>query len=696
MVRRRALTCPIDFEKNRKVNTRAPLYLVLAAACLAPLACTGASPGEDNAIDQNPTAGTGATTGSGGATASGASSGSGAAGTGGATGTGGAPLSNEPVVLMIEEDTAGFCDVDGVIESTNAGFLGAGYTNTTNSIDSGVEWQINSLEGGQVTLAWRYASEGDRAGELSVNDFNVDNVPFTGTGAWTTWITESTTVTLTAGLNTIRLAATGVAGLANIDSLTVSGNGLAPGSCEDEIITPGGPTDWGGDIPQYITFLLAGSSSHNADLNIGKASGVKHYWATNFDDTTDYLTWSMNQPSEDVYHVWALLSTESAVPITLTVDGSANALQASTEAIGWQKLDMGTITIPSGANTLTFKRNSNSPNMEIKSLELIKEADVPAYQARVAAYKADTTWLSDATFGIMFQFGAWGYPKTGDRKSINDGADDFDVDAFADMIESSGARYIIWSFSWYQYWIQAPIKAVDDIMGHSNFTAERDLIGEVAQEMQDRGIRFMLYYHQGMQQEPEWKAKQAFPGEFDDTGSGDRTVFFNNWKSVMKDVGARYGTNLDGWFFDDGAVYYPAHFEDLARAARTGNPNRFISYNNVNNVRYTDFQDLTLGERRMSAASYYGAPPVGGDGIFTKGPMEGLFQHSMNPADYWGIFEANQSVTTGMSQNGAVNAMLSARERNVAISLSMVMWEDGSVLQSTLDVMKAVGAALGE
>lgn len=669
------------------MNTRSLLFAVLGAISLFPIACSDENPSDENPDNRDGTA----------ASASGGTVASPQGGEGGAAAPGsggGEPIDPGPTVLLIEENEPGFCDLDGAVESSHLGFTGTGYANTDNSIDNGVVWEIDSLNGGEVTLEWRYASEGTRPADLYLNESNLEGLDFPDTVTWGTWSSQRAVAILAPGKNKIELTATSFEGLGNIDTLTVSGNGLRPGSCEEEVVSPGGPTDWDGDIPQYITYLTAGASDHNSDLSIRTASGVKYYWATNFDDTSDYLAWPMNEEKEVEYRVWALLSTEESVPVTLSVDSSDSSIETSTEDIGWQKLDMGTITLPAGASTLRFVRNSNSPNMMIKSLELIKEAEVPLYQERVAAYKADMTWLQEATFGIMFQYGAWGYPVTGDRKSIDDSAADFDVEAFADMIESTGARYIVWSLSWHQYWLHSPNAAVDEIMGHSNLTSERDLVGDVAQAMQDRGIRFMLYYHQGMQEEPEWKAKQQFPGSFDDTGAGDRTVFFNNWKAVISEYGARFGTNLDGWIFDDGTVYYPAHFEDLARAAREGNPNRFISYNNVGAVRLTDFSDMTLGEREMSEASHYGAAPVGGDGIFTQGPFEGLYQHSMNPADYWGIFEADQNVTTRISSTAAANAMRSAAERNVAISLSMVMWEDGTVLESTLEVMKAAGAAL--
>jgi hypothetical protein len=443
--------------------------------------------------------------------------------------------------------------------------------------------------------------------------------------------------------------------------------------------------------------LMAAGAERNDGLSVRKAY-PKHYYVTNFDDNTnDYFRWTVNAPAQTQYRVWALLNSAAELPLKLSVEGTNYSIETSTSDIGWDRLDMGTITLPSGTSTLELVRNSTAiDNIEIKSLELLRVSDIASYDARVAAFKGDSHWLSDATYGLMFQYGAWGYPQTGDRKSIDDGADDFDVPAFVAMVKGTGARYVIWSFSWYQYWIQAPIQAVDDIMGDSSLTASRDLIGEISQGLQDEGIRFMLYYHQGLQQEPTWAAKQNFPGEFDDTGTGDRTTFFNNWINVVTDVGNRYGTNLDGWFFDDGAAYYPAPFEAMAAAVKAGNPNRLLSYNNVGNVRYTDFQDMTFGESEYGEA-IYGSSPDGGDGIFDFGPMEGLLQHSMFKTNNgWGVAFPDDPITTSFSSSFAVDIARAADLRNVPLSYDIKMWEDGTVTQETLDVLHAVRDALDD
>jgi len=111
---------------------------------------------------------------------------------------------------------------DGTIDANWAGFSGTGFCNTTNAIGGSVTWTVNATVAGTATLGIRYANgtTTDRPANVLVNGATaVSNVSFAGTGAWTTWVTKTLTVPVTAGSNTIKLAATTANGDANIDFL---------------------------------------------------------------------------------------------------------------------------------------------------------------------------------------------------------------------------------------------------------------------------------------------------------------------------------------------------------------------------------------------------------------------------------------------------------------------------------------------
>jgi hypothetical protein len=136
--------------------------------------------------------------------------------------------------VTLQENLTGFCGVDGTVDSNNAGYTGTGFANTNNALNAGVRWRVNASAAGNYTLQWRFANgtTGNRPGSLRVNGATLSTVALPATSAWTTW-TNSATVTaaLRAGANDLAVVATTSGGLANIDSMTVSGTAVSASAC---------------------------------------------------------------------------------------------------------------------------------------------------------------------------------------------------------------------------------------------------------------------------------------------------------------------------------------------------------------------------------------------------------------------------------------------------------------------------------
>lgn len=136
-------------------------------------------------------------------------------------------------VLHIEENAAGFCGVDGIVESVNGGYTAGGYANTDNAAGTGVRWAVNVPAAGTYSVSFRYASVSDRAASLRVNGATVQgNVPFASTGSWTVWSQQTINVQLNAGNNRLELIANGADGLGNIDWLQVANRDARAGNCQ--------------------------------------------------------------------------------------------------------------------------------------------------------------------------------------------------------------------------------------------------------------------------------------------------------------------------------------------------------------------------------------------------------------------------------------------------------------------------------
>jgi hypothetical protein len=137
---------------------------------------------------------------------------------------------------LVIEEADGFCFVDGKVDTENSGYTGSGFANTSNASGAAVEWAVAADSDVTVTLEWLFANGGDaaRPGTLIVNDTTIGTIDLAPTGDWSTWDTvQQELVALNAGNNAIRLEASTAGGLANIDSITVSGMGVTPGECSE-------------------------------------------------------------------------------------------------------------------------------------------------------------------------------------------------------------------------------------------------------------------------------------------------------------------------------------------------------------------------------------------------------------------------------------------------------------------------------
>lgn len=110
-----------------------------------------------------------------------------------------------------------------VVSRANGGYTGAGYADYLHASHDYVEWKVNLPSAALYELTLRYANGGnhDRPLDLSVNGQVVTpRLSFAPTWGWSVWKDVSATASLSAGVNTIRLTATGLSG-PNVDALTI-------------------------------------------------------------------------------------------------------------------------------------------------------------------------------------------------------------------------------------------------------------------------------------------------------------------------------------------------------------------------------------------------------------------------------------------------------------------------------------------
>jgi len=435
--------------------------------------------------------------------------------------------------------------------------------------------------------------------------------------------------------------------------------------------------------PRDVNVLMADRAKRSGMANVtvwDKPEG--RAWVENWRRPENSFQWFVEAPEAGRYEVNVLAEGSAQAAAEVVSDGGRIAFRLPK---GWDKLILADpLFVPKGRSTITL-RLLKPDDAKLKSLELIGLAARDDIHRRVERLRASTRWLRDAKYGIMFQWGGWGYPQHGPKKPWPKMIDDFDVEAFARMAQETGAGYVIWSVTWCSYHFPAPIKAIDCIApGH---TSQRDLVGDLADALAKRNIKLMLYYHEGHPDKDWW------PKNWDYSDADRKAKFVNNLCDVVTEVGQRYGRKVSGWFLDDGMLFYPAPFERITQALKAGNPDRLVSYNSWILPRLTEFQEVYMGEGFTGSA----ATPVGSDGIFPTGPQKGLFAHGMFVLDGpdWGINHPDTRIDQpAFSAEAAVGMVQQAAERGQSLSFNLLMYQDGSVSPASLAVLRAVRKAI--
>jgi len=436
--------------------------------------------------------------------------------------------------------------------------------------------------------------------------------------------------------------------------------------------------------PAKINILLAVESAYSKSISSMPAASnlaCKRFWLKDWTHPDERVTWRISNPKAAKYYVkLMLMSNESGTSIG--IKSSSNEVRYTTSGKTWEHgLAQGELELPEGESVISINLEKEG-NVTLKLAELIAVEAFPAIEKRVADFRSagekERLKFSSSGYGIMVQGGGWAYPKTGDKKPWPGFAEDFDVKQFADAVESMGGKFVIWSATWCLYLMPAPIKSIDQIV--PGLTSKRDLLGELAEELNKRGIQFFLYYNLGHCELEWWKHNwdPSHPG-----------LFQENWTKVIREMGERYGDKVAGWFFDDDCVFCPSDYEVLGAAARAGHPGRLVSYNPWIAPVFTPFQDIFFGEALDKEAVK--------DGLFIDGPNRGLQSFHMRIYDGpdWGInkpdVKANPPEWNVQQTEGEVRKCLKDQS---PIAFNLLMWEDGSMPEQSVAQLKEVARRL--
>ncbi len=467
--------------------------------------------------------------------------------------------------------------------------------------------------------------------------------------------------------------------------------------------------------PGASNVLMAGDAALKGGLKELWPGKAARFWASGWTSGDDSLTWTVRVPKAGEYSVATVLldcgkvlidcKIQSPAPIEIEVASELSKVQytvnyrAASATNEWVKDELpGTLRLPAGESKVTMRAlpKAGQPfNLALFSLELTRPEVAKEQAKKAAALRSSTRWMQDAKYGLMFTWTAASFPRTGPKKTYAESVRDFDVNAFADMVAGTGAGFIVFATTWSTYYFPAPIAAIERVApGH---TTQRDLIRELADALNARGIKLMIYYHAGRGQDDWWAGDSA--------RTMDKDAYFKEWEDQMREIGLRYGDKLAGWWFDDGTTFYytlSAPWEAMTTAAKAGSPARVVGYNSWILPKTTDFQDYACGEgdftdRLITDPTIDKELPVGGDGIFVSGPQKGLQATFalVNEGGDWGHVTPDAPVPAPRYSTPAmIDYIQKAVSRKDVPIINLEVYEDGSASPATIAEFKAIKAAI--
>ena len=214
--------------------------------------------------------------------------------------------------LIIQENTLGFCAIDGKVypkdgSTSITGYTGTGFADSDLGIGKGISWSVKSERAGMAKLTWRYAFGGTatnlRDGRLTINSVVVADpvvFPYTGTStdtSWNNWVESAAlAIPLVAGGNYIRLEGIYDGGLVNIDWVKLIGDGITADDPSFVLsVAPNNP-DFGAVTvsPQQasypagtaITLTATANSGYFLQSFSGEASGTSNPFVFNIERNT--------------------------------------------------------------------------------------------------------------------------------------------------------------------------------------------------------------------------------------------------------------------------------------------------------------------------------------------------------------------------------------------------------------------------
>lgn len=418
-------------------------------------------------------------------------------------------------------------------------------------------------------------------------------------------------------------------------------------------------------------------------LNVGPSGSNLEFYQD------EEISWKVKVKEDGFYEVFLCVSTKFS-GITCLVE--ANGEQACGELqevngffegyplMNYVRISItGQILLLTGENTIRLRMQGveSERQAHLSSIELVPlkaKKEIEAINEKVISQRANTDWMVASRYGIMFHWTSQSQPRHGSKLSYSDAVQNFDVENFSQMVEETGAGFVIFTLNHADPHCPAPIRSWEEV--HPGWTTERDLIREIGEALRAKGIRLMIYI-----------ASHSMGDLFE----VNRDQYVERHENLLTEIGQRYGDLLWGYWFDGWYQAYErfAHFplERVYQASKAGNQDRLVAFNFWIYPSSVPYQEYWSGE-----VASPGKLPT--ERIFEEGAGKGLQYQALLIMDApWVHSEVETEMADPRFSAEELNLYINkCSEKEGVVTINLGIYQDGSIGEKTLGVMKELKA----
>jgi hypothetical protein len=340
----------------------------------------------------------------------------------------------------------------------------------------------------------------------------------------------------------------------------------------------------------------------------------------------------------------------------------------------------GKLALPAGTHTVRVRiAGGPQDDVRLRSLELTAVATrdgIEEQRRRARANRSSTDRLVAGVYGVMFHWTSQSQPRRGPAKPYAEAVEGFNVPAFLDMVEQTGAAHVLFTVNHADPHCPAPIRSWERV--HPGTTTRRDLIGEIADGLNRRKVRLLLYF-----------ASHTL-GRLGKASADD---YFKIHEDVLTEFGQRYRNRIAGYWFDgwyQGLERYPGLPMDRLRAVtRVGNSHRVVAYNFWIFPVETEWQDYWAGEVGGPVK-----PPAGR--YIDHGAGSGLQDQSLWIGDAPWVHSTPDAEMEPprFSDAELIEFVQASRAKGSVVTVNLGIFQDGSIGAAMLEQMRRLRRAI--